>query len=271
MVQPGRKRARSAEREHAVAVVNAAYVDGQLTAEQREERVNRALVATHLHELDVLTADLRGVTGAAPEPPRSRGVRWWEGRSRATKLAVAGVVLVVAAVGAAVTLDGANDDGAVSQTQEAFVVTASADAVVHLVEQQRIQFDTTRSYGISLQHQLSTVSVPTEDGKPRYRDWNPTRYGQFASPSEVKAADQLVEFDLADLDLEALRRNVAQAENTLTVPDDPYLTLSVAHWRQDEEPRVVISLVNEFDEHGYVVTDLAGRVLGRQPFDPAGP
>ena len=52
-------RAKDADRERYVEVIETAYVDGQLGDQDRELRISRALTAETLDELDGLTRDLQ--------------------------------------------------------------------------------------------------------------------------------------------------------------------------------------------------------------------
>ena len=62
-------RAKDADRDRYVDIIEAAYVDGQLGEQDRELRVSRALTAETLDELDSLTRDLQRPPGA-PAPSR---------------------------------------------------------------------------------------------------------------------------------------------------------------------------------------------------------
>lgn len=81
--------AKDADRDRFVERIEAAYVDGQLGAADRELRVGRALSAETLDELETLTRDLQlpqGYVPPAPRPGRPRGcprgragsaASWW--------------------------------------------------------------------------------------------------------------------------------------------------------------------------------------------------
>ncbi|WP_162598638.1 DUF1707 SHOCT-like domain-containing protein [Nocardioides gilvus] len=257
------------DRDHAVEVINAAYAEGQLTTEQREDRVHRALLATHVGDLDQVTSDLQT---AQPEELGSEvaPTSWWGRTSRRTKVAVAGALLVLAGGGLAVAEMGGDSDSVVEAQDPPYVVPATAEAVEELIADQQEEFDTTKSYGVSLQAELSTVAVPTDDGRARYQQWT-VGDGTFEASGEVTGGGDQIEFDLAEVDIEALEASFDSAWTTLDVPDPTHATLVIDHWEQYEEPRITINVTNEYDEHGYVVTDLAGRVIEREPFDPTSP
>jgi len=77
--KPGR-RASQADREHVIGLLKAAFVQGRLTRDEFDGRLDRALVSRTCAELAALTADLHvDVTGCQPvrEPgARRRGVAW---------------------------------------------------------------------------------------------------------------------------------------------------------------------------------------------------
>ena len=94
--EPGR-RASQADREHVIGALKAAFVQGQLTRDEFDGRLDRALVSRTYAELAALTADLHvDLTGGQPvrEPvARRRGVGW---------VAVAVVAVLLAGTGVAV-------------------------------------------------------------------------------------------------------------------------------------------------------------------------
>lgn len=264
----GRKRARMVDRDKAVEVINAAYAEGQLTTEQREDRVHRALLATHMGDLDQVTSDLQRAESAVPEKVGAAPDSWWARTSRRTKVVIAAALLLVVGGGVAITQMGEDDPTTQTQTQQYFV-PATAEAVERLIADQEAEFGTTKSYGVNLQAQLSTVAVPTDDGRARFQMWKPLPDGGFESSGEITGAGDQIEFDLADVDLDALDQQIESAWTTLEVPDPTHATVVIHHWDQHDEPRISINVTNEYEEYGYVVTDLAGKVIEHRPFDPS--
>ena len=94
-------RASDQDRQEAVLALADAYAEGRLDAEEFEVRQSSALVATYLHDLDPLFADLPGrvapTSRPLPVPRRGRPVRRGPRRGRAPFVA-AFAALVVAAV-----------------------------------------------------------------------------------------------------------------------------------------------------------------------------
>lgn len=270
MALVARKRARMADRDRAVEMINAAYAEGQLTTQQREDRVHRALVATHLGDLDQVTADLQTSESEAPKSAESAPTGWWERTSRRTKVAIAGVLLVAIGSGVAVAEMGGGPDSAPVAVETSSYVPATADGVAGLIADQKAEFGTTKSYGVNLQRELSMVEVPTQDGRARYQQWT-VAGGDFEKNGEVTGAGDHIEFDLAEVDLKALEQQIDRAWKTLGVPEPTHATLVIQHWDQDDEPRISINVTNKYEEYGYVVTDLGGRVIEERPFDPTSP
>ncbi len=253
------KRARTAERDAAVELINAAFTDGQLTEEQREDRVHRALVATHVGDLDQVTVDLRGAVVPV------RRARWWRRIPRRVTVAVGALVLVVA--GGIAVAELTDDPAPAPPVHQEY--TVPAEDLGEVIDAQAGAFHTTESYGVVLGYPLSTITVPTQDGRARYQQWRLTE-GGFKEVDDVRAAGEHLEFDLADVDLDALEVTLAEAESTLGVPEPVDSSLSIQHWADADQPTIVITVSNEFQESAYVVTDLDGKVLERRPFDPSG-
>ena len=263
----GRKRARTQDRDQAVEVINTAYAQGQLTDAEREDRVHRALVATHVGDLAQVTADLQ----PAQKTPQASQVsqNWWQRTSTRTKLAVGAAALVLVGGGVVATQTGGDEPVAVVGAP--YFVPVTAEAFTDLVADQEAEFGTTRSYGVNLQEQISTVAVPTDDGRARFQEWRPREDGTFAAHDDPEGAGEYREFDLADVDLAALEANLDAAWETLAVPEPSRTALVLQHWEHHDQPQVTITVSNEYEEYGYLVTDLAGSVVERRAFDPHAP
>jgi len=91
---PGRVRASHADRDHVIAVLKAAFVQGRLTKDEFDARVGQTFASRTYAELAVITADIPGdlAAGLASAEPR-------RGPGRAPKQAYAwGAGVVIAAV-----------------------------------------------------------------------------------------------------------------------------------------------------------------------------
>src|SRR5690606_19845427 len=159
-----------------------------------------------------------------------------------TKVAIAGVLLVAIGGGVVVAEMTGGSDSVVAVETPSYV-PATADGVAGLIADQEAEFGTTRSYGVNLQRELSTVAVPTQDGRARYQQWT-VDDGDFEESGEVTGAGDQIEFDLADVDLDELDQQIENAWTDLEVPDPTHATLVIQHWDQYDEPRITINVTN---------------------------
>lgn len=260
------KRARTADREAAVELINTAYVDGQLSGTERDDKVSRALEARTMAQVERATSGLQTPLPTTPTAAVSTGRfgRWWRGRSRAARTGIA-AVLVVALSGAVVAmLDQADDQRQVVQTQRR-PVAVDAEMVSDLLVDYQSKFDTTRSYGIIVMRDWTRVLVPTEDGRARYEEWTLVTDGTFEQTG-TRGADDLKEFDLADVDVDALTATIKAARSDLGVEDPRRTDVVIDHRAPQMAPEVSVSVANKYEESAYVVTDLAGKVMTREPY-----
>lgn len=262
MAPTGRKRARTVDREAVVEAVNTAYAEGQLSAEERDDKVARALVARHLGELHQVTSDLQvdpeGASGP-PAPTRSPAGtrrRWVVG-------AVAAAALVA---GGAVVADQVRDDSpAYVAPQPSYAVPVTAAGLRDLVTRLAAASGSTRSHGVNMQPALTQVLVPVSKDPPRHREWAPTEDGGLVPTGDVRGAGDLLGFDLAEVDLAALATNLERAWGGLEVEEPTVVALVLQHRADEAGPTITINVSNEFEEGGYLVTDFSGRVLQRRP------
>ena len=140
----GRLRASHTDREQVVGALQAAFVQGRLTADELDERVGRALAARTYAELAALTTDLPGDPDRAPAPvptpppppspaparrPQNpaarRAVKAGAGTIGVTVIAVGAAAFVVGGPAAAVIL-------AVFMVVLAAVATAVVASLIHV-------------------------------------------------------------------------------------------------------------------------------------------
>ena len=98
-------RAKDADRDRFVELIEAAYVDGQLGPADRELRVGRALSAETLDELETLTRDLQlppgtvvPATAPAPAPRRPPVARAAPSSAGSSRCFFVGVALFIGVV-----------------------------------------------------------------------------------------------------------------------------------------------------------------------------
>lgn len=271
-------RATDVNRNRAIDLIDAAFSDGQLTAADRELRCERAMVATTLGDLEVLTRDLQVVpTPPAPTPSRRR--------RRVVALAAAAAVVLGAV--AAYTLTG--DDGSPAADLPPPVAIVDDEPVVEVKEPPEIadppvleekdpeysftprgvrafiklydeEFGNTRGLGFGFAPNQVVIYQPTdEDGM--VRRWF-FREGVFLDdgPESPGAPIESVQVDLKQLDVRALFRNVSAAKQASGVDDFTYLGADV---RSQNGRRIVAVAAGTPSTCYRIDADLDGTVLQR--------
>jgi DUF1707 SHOCT-like domain len=285
------KRAKNSDRDACVEVIEAAYVDGQLSDADREIRVGNALAASTLGELDQLTRDLQ-----TPHPPLPRAVvvqpsqapapqtvpvQWTELRptyvrrpsAMSPKLGLAVLAMVVLSIGATVFTsfvrsvsesDFGNPVG-IEQVDDPYDLSSTGvDAFLDLYE---AKFGNTRVVRAVFYGEYVVLDVPTADGKNRSEGWlyQNGRWTKTADARTNSAGGKVI--DLRQVNLARLERNIAQAKVSLNVENPETVYLIVDHAPYDAGPTVRIYVSNQFSESGYLATDFTGREeTARYPF-----
>lgn len=276
-------RAKDADRERYVDIIEAAYVDGQLGEQDRELRVSRALTAETLDELEGLTRDLqdrpvvvapRVGTPAAPAP-------------RAAKLVVGGAfavitlvaLLIFGAVGLAIFSAGGPDavtttvegwDEAVPVPAEVDVAEApsfamTAPEVRRFLKGYEKKFGTLGVFEVGFYPTRVGAQVPVRGTRPRMERWSFD--GTWRRDTEAaRAREGTVLFDAGELDVQRLFANITTARKTLGVQRGR-LTHVLIHTWTDGVPTVNIYIANSFDENGFLKTSMAGDLIRAYPYD----
>lgn len=224
------KRAKDSDRTDAVEVIDAAYADGQLSPAEREQRTHSALTAATLGELHRLTSDLQAVPG-----PVAAAVR------RPRVLAVVAAVLLVVAGGYAV-LRGGDDEPRQEARQEA-APPAEAEPVEEPVEVadppvieelpleysftpegvrnfrqlHREKFGTTKALAFGFADGEVDIARQTPDGPWHWQfvDGHFVDAGSYSDGDADGVQDRSFppgSVDLADLDIDAMFRNLSAVE-----------------------------------------------------------
>lgn len=102
-----------------------------------------------------------------------------------------------------------------------------------------------------------------------YTEWTLEADGNLVQSKGPVGAKDARPFDLAALDAAALAESIRKARDSLDVEGNVEASVEITHRPYDDEPSVTVTMRNEFGESGYLVTDLAGRVSGTYPYDPA--
>ncbi|WP_210504568.1 DUF1707 SHOCT-like domain-containing protein [Nocardioides xinjiangensis] len=283
-------RARDADRDRYVEVIETAFVDGQLGSEDRDLRVARALTAETLAELDALTRDLqnrpdpllvrpaRAPAAARPRPPAS-------GDSGAGKLigVAVSVVAGLVFVGAVSSMHDAQrewgTDPAVEWgTDHAGVPWQQVEAVEHapgfsmtprhlreLVAAYEEQFGTREAYAVAFFPRRVTVQVPVAGDRALSERW--TWDGVWSQDADAVEADPArLRVDVGAVDAHRLVDNIAIARRALGVERGRF-THALLTRRGAEPAEIAIHVGNELDESGHLSTTPAGEILRRRPYD----
>ena len=277
-------RARDADRDRYVEVIESAYVDGQLGDLDRELRVSRALSAETLDELESLTRDLQNrpvpvrvpvvPAPAAPAPVRSARPRRTGGLSGVGAAAAGAVLLAV--VGTLMASTQESDWVGGSSTEIVRVPSPvptplgrdgtfsfSQRGVRELVAAYDARFPRD-PYELTIFPRRAVAQVPLPGPGSRFQVWvwdgTWTRDGEPATLAAPRAP-----VDLAELDAGRLVDNVRLARDAVRV-EDGHLG-RVVLTRTGEEPALLtIRVTNRYGETGELVTTPAGEIVSRDRF-----
>lgn len=283
-------RARDADRDRCVEVIEAAYVDGQIGDADRELRVARALSAETLDELQTLTRDLQQPARALPtvrtatvDPSRTR---------RLTGILVA-LGLFVALVGAGVTAVVALFAASVGPTEQGAPTVVDADGATYapaeadeqveappapsfamnprdlgrFVEAYEREFGTLDAWDVSFYPERVSVDVPVRGSRPRYETWSWDGAWTMTSGPRGAGPFHTSLVDLGSIGPDRLMANIRLAERSLAVQRGVF-THAVLWDDPTAGPTLNIHVGDDFGENGYLRTTLAGdRVVLRIPYD----
>lgn len=275
-------RAKDADRDRFVELIEAAYVDGQLGDADRELRVGRALSAETLDELETLTRDLQLPAGYVPAPSPATAVARPPGLAAALVALVVVVALIGVGVVSLVLFASSDSDYATSTSTsestsavespavsgpavvqpDGFTMTP-ADVRAFLRAYER-QFGTLDVYEVAFYPTRVGVQAPVRGSRPRFERW--TWEGAWRQDTEASAVigpGGII--DLGGVDVRRLFANIATARKTLGVQRGKLTHVLVNDW--SEVPTVNIYIGNSFNESGYLKTTLSGEVLRRFPYD----
>jgi hypothetical protein len=278
----GGLRAKDADRERYVSLIEAAYVDGQLGDEDRELRVSRALGAETLDELEALTRDLQRDPAPAPAAPRV-----WRSRliASAAALSIGGVFVTLAILtwphepdvdpAPAVVAEAPEPTSSpttepepepVVEEPEVVPFEMTAAQVRKFLRRYEAKFGTLDTYDASFYPNDVYVEVPVRGSRPRYErwSWNGT-WERTSKPSSASMSGPVL--DLGTIGVDRLISNIAMAKRTLDVQRGSFGHASFKIWGNDP-PAINIYIDNKFQEGGFLKTTPCGdRVLVRYPYE----
>lgn len=283
-------RAKDADRERYVEVIETAYVDGQLGDQDRELRISRALTAETLDELDGLTRDLQNqpapvvvrrpaprVVEQAPVEAPPKPVQWPAPPRaglpvKAVWFLVAGLFgLSMMAIAApsqysmdAVPGEGYEsvvpwESGGVDQSYE-----LSESTVRTLVRRYRGKFQTSEAQRVTLFTYQAQAQVPAGAARPSSEVWTWDGAWNRAAGRDAEPPTGVV--DLSRLDVEALFRNVAVATAELGVADADVQRIELRP-SPDGRGRVTIHVRDGSGSSAVLETTLQGSRVREVPFE----
>lgn len=286
-------RARDSDRDRVVEAIEAAFVDGQITGLDRDVRVERALTAHTLGELEAITRDLQvaaefRLAGADADPaalyrPRTasddEAVRRQGRRVRnVLLLGLAGLIALVGLVAGLVSVFAAPDDDRAVDTGQPITVgddspeavppevgfTLADDDVREFLTAYQERFDTLDAYEVDFYEDWVSVQVPVRGSRARAESW--AFDGDFEQRGDARAVTSGARLlDMGDIGINAMFANLRTARRTLNVEEPQSYYVLVQTW--DEEPTVNLYVNNDYGESGYLMTDLRGNVIRAYPYE----
>ncbi len=283
-------RAKDADRDRFVELIEAAYVDGQIGDADRELRIGRALSAETLDELQTLTRDLQVPAGltvpslsssSSPArvaaPSRQRHVAGVVvGLGMFVVLLVVGVTAVVALFAVAgeterVTSQGVDPASPVRSAQATPVESAPSFSMTEAQVRRFLtayeqQFGTAEAYEVSFFPDRVQAQVPVRGSRPRMERWTWNGgWRQDTTATAVTGPSQRV--DAGAIDVRRMFANIGVARRTLDVERGRF-THAILHRWSDEPTSLNIYVGNDFNESGFLGTTPAGEVVRRVPYAP---
>lgn len=273
----GSFRVKDADRDRFVELIEAAYVDGQLGAADRELRVGRALSAETLDELESLTRDLQLPQGYVPPSAPTRAPSRAPSRPRRATGVLVGlgvfVALVVAGVTGVVALamfavsgepDTVTSRGIevtptpIEEVTEDASFRMTAPQVRRFLTAYEKKFGTLDAYEVTFFPDRVQAQVPVRGDRPRMERWTwAGEWRQDTTAAAVIGPKQRV--DAGAIDVRRLFANVGVATRGLDV-EGAQFTHAILHRWNDDPTELNIYVGNEFNESAYLSTTPAGEV-----------
>ncbi|UYM04852.1 DUF1707 SHOCT-like domain-containing protein [Solicola gregarius] len=280
-------RARDSDRDRAVAQLDEAYVDGQLSDAERSLRVSQALAARTIGDLDGLVEDLQGAGS-----PATIGRR----RTIAVIVAATGATVLIAVVGAITALSGGDGDdrAAVAEPVE-IQQPSSAPTAEPTVEQSEEPEPETAAKPLTRQYfedfrdayrkrfgdTLIYDAMYFEDGNVSFsrqlsrarrdllQDWDwyaATGFEKSISPPAPNVWEY-EPLDLSSVDYQKLVRHVVQGRKHLGVTQPGRsVRVSMPLDAEYEEQLIEVSVTNEYSDRGWRYVTLDGTLVESHPF-----
>ncbi|WP_433611374.1 DUF1707 SHOCT-like domain-containing protein [Prescottella agglutinans] len=270
-------RARDIDRAHACSLLDAAYGDGQLNADDYEARTAAAMRAQTLGDLWALTEDLQvpDHLRESPEPPADEA-----GQSHRLGLVVAALVGVAVVCGVVVYLlsSSAAGDRSTSASGSTAAQPAAAgepdpiavepinlhtaDGIREFVRLYEVQFHDTIADDVDLYRDDAIVVRMVPQQPNRYLRWRFSGgFEQWTNLPGVRDRDQQT-VDLTQLDADRIGAVIANAPQQVRRPSGRIDLVAIRAY--DGQPRVTVYVVDNDESKGSVTATLDGEVVDIQ-------
>lgn len=285
-------RARDADRERYVEVIETAYVDGQLGDQDRELRISRALTAETLDELDGLTRDLQNQPApvvvrptpppvvvqppsapppepvAWPVPPKPGALPKVIGSAVAGIVALSAFALVTSSQQSVEPLYPSEDYSQLDWIDDTSVPDGgyelAAPDVRMFVRRYGARFSTTEAVAVTFFSYQARVQVPAGESRRGGDLW--TWDGTWRSAGGQGGEPTTGVVDLSTLDVPALFRNVTVASTGLGVADAEVQRIELRP-SADGRGRVTIHVRDGSGGRAVLETTLTGSRVSEDPFE----
>ncbi|MFD1812462.1 DUF1707 SHOCT-like domain-containing protein [Rhodococcus gannanensis] len=277
---PPSTRATDTDRSAVLALLDAAFTDGQFDAAEHDLRADLLADARTLGDLAALVEDLQDAT-----PPRpTTSVRASSGpagpATRARRFLVGTLVAAAAAAIAAFWFVGREEPPAVAAPAEAttapdvaalparVVATPdlrTAEGFAQFVEDYRAKFGDTVVDDLTIwdEYAMFTRAMPQQPNREVEYSY---RYGFAPRYDPTTRSLDTPTVDLAAVDQTALARLLAEAVPMLNVPGGEITHISVDPPGRYGPASVRIFVGNDFSESGNLEASLAGEILDVSPY-----
>ncbi|MDI9902694.1 DUF1707 domain-containing protein [Rhodococcus sp. IEGM 1409] len=264
-----RTRARDVDRADTCAVLDTAFADGQITADEHAGRTADAMKASTLGQLDLLVRDLQKATPRNAVAKVRRIDKIWY-------LAAASVV-VATVIGFAALSGGDESAPAAAPVEQEIAAeplapivsstldTTTASGIREFITRYNNKFGTTviDSANFYDGHASVTRAAPSSPNLKEDIDFR----GGFAPRESAtsRAADTAI-FDLASVDIDKLAGYLAGASANLNVPDAKVSHIGMGS--SSGRPGISIYVENALGADGWMEIAPDGRPIRIDPFQP---
>lgn len=264
-----RTRARDVDRADTCAVLDTAFADGQITADEHAGRTADAMKASTLGQLDLLVRDLQNSTLRSTVAKVRRIDKVWY---------VAAASVVVATVIGFAALSGGDEPAPATAPAEQEIATEPLAPIVSST------LDTTTASGIRefitrYSAKYGTTVIDSADfyadhaGVSRATSRSPNlkenidfRGGFAPSGSPSNRPADTITFDLAAVDIDKLAGYLAGVDANLNIPDARMSHISMGS--SSGRPGISIYVENALGADGWMEIAPEGRPIRIYPFQP---